>query len=266
MNANDGRKLPATLRRKEILSALERDGHVTIVDIAEQLRVSDMTVRRDLELLADENLLVRTHGGAHLPEIFQERPLERHEPSAATRASIHRNEKQKIAAAALQYIEPHTTIAVDIGTTMQELAALIEDASVRVVSTSLRVQQDLAERQMTVFVPCGKLGGPEPSISGAQTIAYLQNFHFDTVFLGVAGITLDGTFDYSIEDAEIKKALIQRSSKRILLADSSKFGAVSAVRVTGFEVIDILITDADPPGPLKTRLEAACTEIIVIPS
>ncbi|SDE02644.1 DeoR family transcriptional regulator, glycerol-3-phosphate regulon repressor [Paracoccus isoporae] len=263
MNVNDGRKLPATLRRKEIMSALERNGHVTIVDIAEQLRVSDMTVRRDLELLAEDNLLVRTHGGAHLPEIFQERPLERHEPSAASRASVHREEKQKIARTARRYIEPHMTIALDIGTTMQELTALIDDVSVRVVSTSLRVQQDLAERQMTIFVPPGKLGGPEPSISGAQTIAYLQNFHFDAVFLGVAGITLDGSFDYSIEDAEIKKALIQRSSRRILLADSSKFGAVSAVRVTGFDVIDVLVTDAEPPGPLKTRLEAAGTEIVV---
>ncbi|WBU60902.1 DeoR/GlpR family DNA-binding transcription regulator [Paracoccus albus] len=263
MNSSVGRKLPATLRRKEILSALERDGHVTIVDIAEKLRVSDMTVRRDLEMLAEEDLLVRTHGGAHLPEIFQERPLDRNEPSAATRASINRAEKQLIAARALRLIEPQTTVALDIGTTMQELAAVLDDSSVRVVSTSLRVQQKLAERQMTVFVPCGRLGGPEPSISGAQTISYLQNFHFDAVFLGVAGITLDGTFDYSIEDAEIKKALIQRSPKRILLADSSKFGAVSAVRVTGFEVIDMLVTDADPPGPLKTRLEAAGTQIVI---
>lgn len=245
--------------------ALERSGHVSILDIAEQLNVSDMTVRRDLDALAGNNLVVRTHGGAHLPEIFQERPLSDSEPSPASRSEVNRSEKQRIANAALAFVQPNTTIALDIGTTTYELASRIADASVRIMSTSLPIQLNLAGRRMSISVPCGQLGGAEPSISGAQTISYLQRFHFDTVFLGVAGMTLDGTFDYSFEDAEIKKALIHRSTKRILLADSSKFGAISAVRVASYDRIDVLITDSDPPDTLRSRIEAAGTQIIIAP-
>ncbi|WBU55259.1 DeoR/GlpR family DNA-binding transcription regulator [Paracoccus sp. SCSIO 75233] len=258
-----GKKLPATLRRKEILSALQKDGHINIVDFAEKLGVSDMTVRRDLESLAEEKLVVRTHGGAHLPGMFEDATPGRFERNSTDRRALNRDKKQRIARAALGWVQPHTTIALDIGTTAYELATLMTDSSVRIVSTSLPIQIALAERNMSVFAPCGQIGGIEPSISGAQTISYLQNFNFDVCFLGVAGITLGGMFDFSFNDAEIKKAIIKHTSKRVLLADSSKFGMNSSVRVSSFDQIDALITDAEPPGPLCAQLQQAGTEIII---
>lgn len=257
------KRVPQTIRHNVILRELHANGHVSVVDIAERLGVSDMTVRRDLDLLEEEKLVVRTHGGAKLPEAPENRILDPVEPSVAHRATRYRAQKQAIARKALELLRPGTTVALDVGTTTIELAALLSDTSIRVVSTSLPIQTVLAERNMTVYAPCGQLSSTEPSVVGAQTIGYLHNTNFDIAFLGIAGITERGLHDYSFEDAEIKKALIAQSGKSVLLADSSKFGALSAIWVCAFDGIDMLVTDHMPPDSLRLPLEASGAEIVI---
>jgi DeoR family glycerol-3-phosphate regulon repressor len=119
----------------------------------------------------------------------------------------------------------------------------------------LPIQRLLANNNMQIYAPCGRISGADPSAVGAQTVAYLRDFRFDIAFLAVAGITEDGLFDYSFEDAEIKKTLAARAHSRVLLIDSSKIGKSSAVRVMGFEDIDVMITDA----PLTAEIAAVAT-------
>jgi DeoR/GlpR family transcriptional regulator of sugar metabolism len=257
------KRIPASVRLGAILAEVENNGHASVSEIAERLGVSDMTVRRDMDKLVSEGHLVRTHGGAHTPEGLRNKVFEMIEPSVESRATRNRVEKKRIALNAVGRIKPKSTVAIDVGTTCFELASLLTDSSVRVISNSLPIQTLLANQQMLVYAPCGRIAGADPSTVGAQTVAYLRNFNFEIAFLGVAGITEDGLFDYSFEDAEIKKTLVAQARTRILLADHSKIGTSSAVRVMGFESVDILITDQPLSAEMAEIVAKFGTEVVV---
>ena len=257
------KRIPASVRLGAILAEVENNGHASVTEIAERLGVSDMTVRRDMDKLVSEGHLVRTHGGAHTPEGLRNKVFEMIEPSVENRATRNRAEKKRIAANAVARIQAKSTVAIDVGTTCFELAALIEDSSVRVISTSLPIQTLLANNRMLVYAPCGRISGADPSSVGAQTVTYIRNFNFEIAFLAVAGVTEEGLFDYSFEDAEIKKTLAARAQTRILLTDHSKIGTSSAVKVMGFEDIDVLITDKPLPTELMKVLAVHGTEVVI---
>lgn len=259
------KRVPANLRQTAILTELKNKGHASVADLSEWLGVSDMTIRRDLDLLEESGAIARTHGGAHIPGELQNRALELLEPSIAHRALSAQTEKKRIAREAIGLMSPHRSVALDIGTTVFELAALIVPPAPWIMSGSLPIQRELSDRQISVSVPCGTLRGREPSISGAQAVAYLRDFIFDLTFLGVAGMTVDGLYDYSVDDSEVKKVLIKQSKTRILLADHTKFGTLSTVRFCGFDEIDMLITDSPPPADLSACLREAGVEIRIAP-
>lgn len=257
------KRIPASVRLGAILAEVENNGHASVTEIAERLGVSDMTVRRDMDKLVSEGTLVRTHGGAHTPEGLRNKVFEMIEPSVENRASRNHAEKKRIAQNAVTRIKPKSTIAIDVGTTCYELASLLTDNSVRVISSSLPIQTLLANQQLLVYAPSGRIVGADPSTVGAQTVAYLRNFNFEIAFLAVAGITEDGLFDYSFEDTEIKKTLIDQAQTRILLVDSSKIGKSSAVKVTGFDSIDVLITDQPLSAEMAEILADSNVEVVV---
>lgn len=257
------KRIPATVRLETILAEVEQRGHASVSDVAERLGVSEMTIRRDMDKLGAEGHVVRTHGGVHANDDLRRKVVEVIEPSVESRATQNRPEKKRIAGAAVRRIEPRSTIAIDVGTTCLELAGLIDDNSVHIVCASLPIQRLLASKGMQIYAPCGRIAGADPSTVGAQTVAYLRDFRFDIAFLAVAGITEDGLFDYSFEDAEIKKTLAARAKSRVLLIDSSKIGKSSAVRVMGFEDIDVLITDAPLPAEIAAIATSHDIEVAV---
>ncbi|WP_323765724.1 DeoR/GlpR family DNA-binding transcription regulator [Marinovum sp.] len=257
------KRIPATVRLEAILAEVENNGHASVSEIAERLGVSEMTIRRDMDKLGAEGYVVRTHGGAHSNDDLRSKVFEMVEPSVENRATRNRPEKKRIAASAARRIQPRSTIAIDVGTTCYELASQISDNSVHIVCASLPIQRLLAKNQMQIYAPCGRIAGADPSTVGAQTVAYLRDFRFEIAFLAVAGITEDGLFDYSFEDAEIKKTLAGQAQSRVLLVDSSKIGKSSAVRVMGFDSIDVLITDAPLPAEMAALLNEFNVEVVI---
>lgn len=257
------KRIPATVRLEAILAEVESNGHASVSDIAERLGVSEMTIRRDMDKLGAEGHVVRTHGGAHSNDDLRSKVFEMIEPSVENRATRNRSEKKRIAATAVRRIESRSTVAIDVGTTCFELASLISDSSVHIVCASLPIQRVLAKNQMQIYAPCGRIAGADPSTVGAQTVAYLRDFRFEIAFLAVAGITEDGLFDYSFEDAEIKKTLAMQAHSRVLMLDSSKVGKSSAVRVMGFDSIDVLITDAPLPPEMAAVLAEFDVEVVL---
>lgn len=257
------KRIPATVRLEAILAEVENNGHASVSEVAERLGVSEMTIRRDMDKLGAEGHVVRTHGGARSNDDRRSRVFEMIEPSVENRATRNRPEKKRIAACAVRRIQPRSTIAIDVGTTCFELSSLITDSSVHIVSASLPIQRLLAKNQMQIYAPCGRIAGADPSTVGAQTVAYLRDFRFEIAFLAVAGITEDGLFDYSFEDAEIKKTLAGQAQSRVLLVDSSKIGKSSAVRVMGFDSIDALITDAPLPADMAAVLAEFDVEVVI---
>ncbi len=254
-------RVPANLRHTAILTELKNRGHATVADLSEWLGVTDMTIRRDLDAIELSGAIERTHGGAHIPDAMQRRALELLEPSLEHRARSSRSEKKLIAKEALTLISPERSVALDIGTTVFELAALIMPPAPWIMTGSLPILRVLAERQLHISVPCGTLRGREPSVSGAQAVTYLQDFIFDISFFGLAGLTVDGLYDFSADDSEVKKVMIKQSKLRVFLADHTKFGILSAVRFGALDEVDILITDRAPPDDLRGCLTEAGVEI-----
>ncbi len=256
-------KMQAAQRHKRIVDRIRERGFVTVPELAAECSVSEMTMRRDLDNLAERALIARTHGGAALLEGPGALMVDLIEPAFLARTEVNRAEKAAIGKMAARLIDDGQTVALDIGSTALELAHAIANRAINVYTSSLKIAMYLNRQVPNVYVPTGKIVGTEPSIIGAQAVQQIAQLNFDIVFIGVSGCSEGGFYDYSMEDSEIKRALIKCSQKRIVLADSSKFNRMSVVRVSSLEGIDALVTDAEPPENLRKLFDAAGIEVLI---
>ena len=103
------------------------------------------------------------------------------------------------------------------------------------------------------------------SLCGPVAVDQARRLWFDVVFIGVSSVTSQGIFDYSIEETELKRVFIERATRRIVVADSSKFDEMSLVQVASLQQFDVLISEAPPPPALASSLAAAGVEVVVAP-
>jgi DeoR/GlpR family transcriptional regulator of sugar metabolism len=260
------RKLPAVFRHDLILKELDKKRFGTTIGLAKTLSVSEMTVRRDFDLLAEKGLLTRTHGGAVSLEKEGDPIVDLIEPEISERELRARDAKSAIARRAFAMISPQQTIALDIGSTTFALAGLLHDMNIKLFTSSLKIATALNETKAQVYVPCGRISGREPSITGSQAVNFFRGYYFDIAFIGVSGLPAEGPFDYSLEDSEIKRAVIERSRMTVALIDSSKFGRISVAHVSDLDAIDIVITDAPVPDPLQNALTSAGVRVETAPA
>lgn len=249
----------ALLRQRAILAALRADGFVSVAAVAARFGVSGMTARRDLHQLVISGVARRTHGGAVPME-----PAMGGEPNFAARQADNHAAKRAIAEAAAALVRPGDSIGIDVGSTTLEFARAIRDhRRINVFTHSLRVAMLLADSGVSAYLPGGQVGAAEMSVGGSVAIAQLQHWRMDTVFLGVSGVTVDGVFDFSPEDVAVKRVYRLCAARAVVLADASKFGRLSAVRIEGLGGIDTLVTDRAPEGALRDALLAAKVEVIL---
>jgi len=259
------RRLSQT-RHSKILETLATQGEVSIIDIAAALTVSDMTVRRDLLELENEGKLIRIRGGAVLPEGGPVLSMDREEPSFVARARQQHEAKSSIAAAAAAFCAGYRTVALDVGTTTFRLAELLIDRPhVKFFTNSVRIAHRLGSSSADVYLAGGHMRGDEMAMGGPTAVAQFEALWFDIAFLGVSGITATGLFDYSFEDADIKRVYLRRSGVKVVLCDASKFQHMSLVHISTLKEIDVLITDAEPPPALALALEAAKVQVHIAP-
>ncbi|MGV8833935.1 MAG: DeoR/GlpR family DNA-binding transcription regulator [Devosia sp.] len=254
-------RLPAALRQARIMASFEKDGFVSITSLADELGVSGMTVRRDLDLLGKRGLLERTHGGAvatgHLA-------FDEDEPAFEQRMRRNALEKSSIARAAAKLVSPGESLGLDVGTSVLALAnELAPRKDLRVFTNNLRVGMQMAEGNSSVYILGGQVRVPEFSVTGPQAIEGLKSHFLDRVFIGVSGIDENGLYDYSPEDTEVKRAFVSSASSVVVLCDSSKFGRRALSRIVPLEKIAILVTDAAPPPSLAQALREADVQIIL---
>lgn len=260
------RKMPAALRHELILKKLDVKGFATTPDFARWLSVSEMTIRRDFDQLADKGLLARTHGGAMALSGAEGQAVDLVEPKVSEREQRARAAKAAIVRRACQMIEPDQTIALDVGTTTLALAGLLRDSRLSLFTNSLKIASCLAETRPQVYVPCGRISGSEPSVVGPRAVDYFRGFYFDIAFIGASGLTAEGLFDYSLEDAEVKRAFVERSRTTVALLDSSKFNRISVAKVCALAALDVVVTDLKMPQPLYEALTAAGVRVEVAAS
>ncbi|WP_297735655.1 DeoR/GlpR family DNA-binding transcription regulator [uncultured Maricaulis sp.] len=225
-------------RHQRILSMLAAKQQVSANDLAEMLKVSRETVRRDLVDLEETGQVNRVHGGAILPEPRSEQPFRK-------RISAQLRAKSEIARKAAGLIQPGQTILVDAGTTTaifaRELAKL---SGVSVITNSLDVATTLQGASREVLLLGGRMAADVPATVGELTLSEIRRFSADLCFSApVAVHPTKGAFFYDLQEAEIAIAMAEQAPRSILLADHSKLGETSRVRSWEPGEIDVLVTN-----------------------
>lgn len=227
-------------RHQFILTLLQQHQYINVVDLCKELKVSSVTIRKDLKLLEDKNLLYRTHGGATLNNPYTiDRPVNEKE-------KIQSNEKNKIGAAAALLLSENDSIVIGSGTSVLYFAKNIVGAPhLTVVTSALNVALELLrEPNIEVIQLGGQLRKSSSSVMGNYAEQVLQDFYFNKLFLGVDGIDLDfGLTTTNAMEAHLNRKMIQASQKTIVLADSSKFGKRGFGKICGLEEVGHIITD-----------------------
>lgn len=253
-----------TDRHRHIIDALDATGQVTVADLAEQLRVSEMTVRRDLQELEKAGLLRRVHGGAI-------RSLGRAwEPPFRAREGQSQDVKGRIATLAAEFLHDGDAVGLDVGSTVLQLVPhLAARSNLTVVTASLRLASEVAarvalEQDLRLVLTGGVVRSEELSMTGQLAMETLGRIRLDTAFIGVGGVDpVEGATEYNLEDAEVKRSMIAMSQRVIVLADATKLGNVCFASVAPMEDVDVLVTDADADEGLVAELRAAGVDVVV---
>lgn len=258
------RRMVAADRQHRIALLVAQSGYVAITDLSGHLGVSEMTVRRDLDALVAAGSLERAPGGAVAVRGRFGAGIDIVEPGIDERIRRNSHAKAKIGEVAARIVEDGQTIAVDIGSTALCLAHALKSRDVRIFTNSLKIGASLAHCRPSVYVPGGEVRGSEPSVVGAMARSLLESLRFDWFFLGASGLSVDGLFDYSLEDTDIKRTLMAQSSRTVALVDGSKFGRRSIVRIVDLNGIDMLVTDTRPDGPMAEALASAGVDVRLV--
>ncbi len=251
----------SSLKRKQyIQKALDTEGSLRVNVLAEELSVSEMTIRRDLKELEQEGILKRTHGGA-VKEVGR-----RYEPPFNLRQQQHIEEKQRIAQQAVKFVSEGDTIAIDSGTTTIEFAKLLMNFhDLTIVTPSLHIAfLFMSHPSIRTIISGGEVRSHEGSLIGEFTTYFFQRLYFDLFFLSTAAVDCNTGFtEYIIEDASIKRITIDHSKKTIALMNSKKFGQTAFARVCGFKDIDALITGAELTQEMRTLAQSSSVETYI---
>jgi DeoR/GlpR family transcriptional regulator of sugar metabolism len=246
----------APARRAELLRRLRADGYVSSAQVAADLGVSEMTIRRDLRQLDDERLVQRVAGGASLPRFGRGAPFEER---AVTRGA----EKRAIAAACLPLLEGATTVVLDAGTTIAPLAADLA-AGTTVVSHSLPVLTACAERDdVDVVAVGGEYQRDTRSFTGSTAREALQTVSADVAVLSATAVDASGLLCANPRDAELKRTIAAVAVRRILLADAGKLGARAPFRFGALDAVDVLVTGASADPAFLDAVAAAGVRVVV---
>lgn len=258
--------LPALARRRLLQAAIAERGFVSVAEIAREMGMSEMTVRRDLDALQRLGAVQRSHGGAVAAQPAAAAP----EPSFDAREHVRAPAKRAIAAAALRLIGEREVIGLDVGSTVACLAPLLRGrAGLGIVTNSLRVATALCAEpgpMPDVYMLGGQLRAREGSLCGAIAQRQLADHWLNKAFIGTAGLCEDGLFDYSVEETQLTMGYIRSAAEVIVLCDASKFGLRGFARVCGLDAISRLITDQEPPAELRAALERSGAAITIAPA
>jgi DeoR/GlpR family transcriptional regulator of sugar metabolism len=254
-------------RQSLILQAVRSDGSARVSELTQQLGVSDMTIRRDLEVLAREGLIEKVHGGAVLPGS----PAS-HDPGFEAKLVLERPEKTAIARAAAGLVRPGTAIALAGGTTTFALAqCLLDVPGLTIVTNSLRVTNLFSgirglDGPADSVVITGGVRTPSDSLVGPVADLTIRSLHFDVLFLGCSGIDAEaGLSTPNLAEAETNRSFIRVARRVVVLADHTKWGLVSLASFAGLSEIDTLITDDGLPEAARPQAAEVGDLIIAEP-
>ncbi len=248
-------------RHQQILERLKKAGSVNVVDLCAELNVSSVTIRKDLQVLEDKNMLYRTHGGATLSNPYiADRPVNE-------KFGLQIAEKQKIGAYAAALIEKNDCILVASGTTVQYFAKNIHaDGHLTVLTSALNVALELIHHPgIEVIQLGGIMRKTSSSVTGIYAEKALEDFSCSKLFLGVDGIDPEfGLTTSNMMEAQLNRKMIATAQKTIVLADSGKFGKRGFGKICGIEDIEQIITDSNVSEHTVEILRGMGIEVTIV--
>jgi len=244
-------------RHRRILAILRERANARTIDIALELNVSRETVRRDLVELQDAGEIGRVHGGATLSGDTPEEPFQ-------LRVQNHRPEKLLIARQTLSLLNEGEAVFLDAGSTTTILAeALREGPAVQVITNLQSAAVALRER---AFMLGGRFAETIPATFGELTLSNIRGFHVDVAIISPTGVDPEWGFSYyEMHECAVARAMCEQARRIIVLADSSKIGITSRVRLDSLELANVLVTDPHISAAALDRLSQQIEVIVADP-
>jgi DeoR family transcriptional regulator of aga operon len=249
-----------TDRHQFILEKLKKEGKVSIIELVEEMEVSGVTIRKDLKLLEDKNLLFRTRGGGSINNPYAvDRPIYEKE-------FINSDEKKRIARAAVELIGQTDSIMIGSGTTVFEIArALYPNRHLTVITPALKVGLELSTRpNVEVLQLGGLIRQNSSSVAGAHAIRVLEEISCSILFIGVDGIDLEfGISISNLSEAALNQKMIETAQTVVISADSTKFDRRGLGRICGLEQVHYIITDNKVAKSTVKAIEERGIKVII---
>ncbi|MDO4729410.1 MAG: DeoR/GlpR family transcriptional regulator [Bacteroidota bacterium] len=240
-----------SIRHQKIIDLVAQKSYVSTEELVVLLDVSPPTIRRDLNDLAERNIIRRHHGGAALPSTAENSDY-------ADRKNFFLKGKNCIAQKVASLIPSGSSLFIDIGTTPEAVAnALLNHQKLRIVTNNINAAYILMQNKSFDIILAGGSLRQDGGIIGEATIAFISQFRLDFGILGISSIDLDGSLlDYDYHEVQVKRAIIESSRETFLVTDHSKFTRRAMVRLGSISDINHLITDELPPEPIIEILKA----------
>src|SRR5271166_3250994 len=248
-------------RQRAILEIMRREGRVLVVDLAKQFHTSQVTIRKDLEILHVKGRVHRTHGGA-LPA--REGALE--DPTLREKEKLHRKEKLQIAAAAVRMVAEGQVVILDSGTTTTAIArALRNFQNLTIITNAVNIAAELSGSSLEVILTGGSLRKNSFSLVGPLAEETLRRLNADILFLGVDGFDVHyGLSTPNLLEAKVNLAMMDVARVVVVVCDSSKFGRRALSLIAAPSSVHHLITDKGIAKPDLAALKKAGIEITLV--
>jgi DeoR family transcriptional regulator of aga operon len=248
-------------RRRAILDAVNRDGRVLVKDLAQRFETSQVTIRKDLEVLHSQGAIYRTHGGA-LPV----RTGALLDPSLREKEKQHRKEKQRIGAVAAQLVKEGQSVLLDSGTTTTMIARELRDfRNLTVITNAVNIAADLAGTAVQVILTGGILRENSFSLVGPLAEDSLRRLNADILFLGVDGFDIHaGLTTPNLLEARVNRVMVEIARRTVVVCDSSKFGRRSLSSIAPTSAVHHTITDNRISKTDLRALEEAGIEVTLV--
>jgi DeoR/GlpR family transcriptional regulator of sugar metabolism len=228
------------IRREKILDLITEDGVARVSDLSSIFRVSEVTIRQDLDRLEEGGLIGREHGGAYL------KSLSHQVRSFNFQHQENMDKKVRIGKKAAEFIADGESVILDSGSTVTEVAKNLSGRkNLTVITNAVNIPLIIGgEPGITLLLTSGEFKAPTLSLTGQKAADFFENVHVNKLFLATAGITLKAGLTYpSLSDLPVKKAMIETASDVFLVADSTKIGKQALASLGALSLIDYLITD-----------------------
>ena len=246
------------IRLEKMKAHIEKQNVVTIKELQKMFPdVSLMTIHRDLDVLAEEGVLVKFRGGA-------KSVLHNGDPEFEVRIGANNAGKTTIAHKAMELLQPHSSIFLDASTTNLMLARSLPDINLNIFTTGPSIALELCRlHNPVVTLCCGTINRKNLALSGQNTLEMLEKINIDTAFIGVSGCSVDAGFTCGTEgDMLVKRLVIKKARTSVVLCTKEKLKCLMPYTFANFSDVDYLISDEPLPEAFQMAAKAANLKIL----